>query len=66
MSENDRPETGSGQKKSSNKIIGIILIILGAFNLISLPFTPGTDKLLLYLVIGLVLVGCGIWFLKKK
>ena len=66
MSENHSPEAGSGQKKSSNKIIGIILIILGAFNLISLPFAPGTDKLILYLVIGLVLAGGGIWFLKKK
>lgn len=53
------------KKANTNKIIGIFLIVIGAFNLISLPFTEGTDKVILYLVIGIVLLAGGVWMWRK-
>ncbi|MCB0295627.1 MAG: hypothetical protein KDG51_10410 [Calditrichaeota bacterium] len=48
------------KKANTNKIIGIFLIVIGAFNLISLPFTEGTGKVILYLLFVIVLLAVGV------
>ncbi len=61
----------SEQKDSSGnskiyKIGGVFLMLIGAFNLISLPFTEPAEKFLYYLVLGIVLLGGGFWLFRKE
>lgn len=61
----------SAQKESSgkskfNKIGGVFLMLVGAVNLISLPFTEPAGKFLYYLILGIVLLGGGFWLFRKE
>ena len=48
------------------KIGGVFLMLIGAFNLISLPFTEPVEKFLYYLILGIVLLGGGFWLFRKE
>jgi hypothetical protein len=62
-----REDSGSsgGGKRSIYKVGGVFCILVGGFNLISLPFAPAQDKLVFDLMTGLFLLGGGIWLLAK-